>query len=73
MGMVQSLGAVVLREVAQPARSDPAQTTYLFLAAIPENLGYRQLRNLWLIADSSRSAAAKLNRGRIVKNHSPAK
>jgi hypothetical protein len=73
MGMVQSLGAVVLREVAQPARSDPAQTTYLFLAAIPENLGYRQLRNLWLIADFSRSAAAaKLNRGRIVKNHSPA-
>ncbi|MGD0870193.1 MAG: glycosyltransferase [Bryobacteraceae bacterium] len=72
MGMVQSLGAVVLREVAQPARSDPAQIASLFLAAIPENLGYRQLRNLWLIADSSGSAgAAKLNRGRMVENHPP--
>ena len=49
MGMVQSLGAVVLREVAQPGRSGPAQIASLFLAAIPENLGYRQLRNLWLI------------------------
>jgi cellulose synthase/poly-beta-1,6-N-acetylglucosamine synthase-like glycosyltransferase len=67
MGMVQSLGAVVLREVAQPARPAPAQIASLFLAAIPENLGYRQLRNLWLIADSFASAGAvKLNRGRIV-------
>src|ERR1035438_9847572 len=34
MGMVQSLGAVVLRELAQPARSAPAQIASLFLAAI---------------------------------------
>jgi hypothetical protein len=73
MGMVQSLAAVVLREVAQPTRSNPALLTSLFLAAIPENLGYRQLRNLWLIADSLGSpATAKLNRGRIVKNYPPA-
>lgn len=73
MGMVQSLGAVVLREVAQPAKSETARIASLFLAAIPENLGYRQLRNLWLIADSWRSAAGpKLNRGRMVKNHSAA-
>lgn len=52
MGIVQSFGAVVLREVAQPGRSDPDQIGALFLAAIPENLGYRQLRNLWLIVDS---------------------
>jgi len=58
MGMVKSLGAVVLRELAQPARSGPAQIASLFLAAIPENLGYRQLRNLWLIADSFGSARA---------------
>ena len=51
MGMVQSLGAVVLREVAQPTKSDPSRIASLFLAAIPENLGYRQLRNLWLMAD----------------------
>jgi hypothetical protein len=73
MGMVQSLGAVVLREVAQPTRSNPAQIASLFLAAIPENLGYRQLRNLWLIVDSFGSAGAeKQNRGRRVKNHPPA-
>jgi cellulose synthase/poly-beta-1,6-N-acetylglucosamine synthase-like glycosyltransferase len=73
MGMVQSLGAVVLREVAQPVRPDPAQIASLFLAAIPENLGYRQLRNLWLIEDSFASAGAvKLNRGRIVASHPPA-
>jgi cellulose synthase/poly-beta-1,6-N-acetylglucosamine synthase-like glycosyltransferase len=73
MGMVHSLGAVVLREVAQPARRDPAQTASLFMAAIPENLGYRQLRNLWLIEDSFASAGAvKLNRGRIVASPVPA-
>jgi cellulose synthase/poly-beta-1,6-N-acetylglucosamine synthase-like glycosyltransferase len=73
IGMVQSLGAVVLRELAQPARPDPAQIASLFLAAIPENLGYRQLRNLWLIEDSFASAGAvKLNRGRIVESHPPA-
>jgi hypothetical protein len=71
IGIVQSLGAVVLREVAQP-RSDPAQGAPLLLAAIPENLGYRQLRILWLIAYSFGFAAAKANRGSIARNDAPA-
>jgi hypothetical protein len=68
MGMVQSLGAVVLREVAQPTGSDASQIAALFIAAIPENLGYRQMRNLWLIADSFGSAP-KQNRGPMGKPH----
>jgi hypothetical protein len=50
MGMLQSMTAVLLREVAAPEGSDPGQLARLFFAAIPENLGYRQLRNFWLIA-----------------------
>lgn len=49
-GMVVSMGAVVLWELSQYRGSDPKQLTRLFLAGIPENLGYRQMRNLWLIA-----------------------
>jgi len=49
MGIVLSMAAVVLREVAAP-NSDERPMTALFFAAIPENLGYRQLRNLRLIA-----------------------
>jgi hypothetical protein len=72
MGMVQSLGAVVLREVAQAAGSKPAQTASLFLAAIPENLGYRQLRNLWLIADSfGTMVTEEQNRERMVESPPP--
>ncbi len=48
-GILVSMSAVVLRELAQYRGSDPAQLRQLFLAAIPENLGYRQVRNLWLI------------------------
>ena len=48
-GIVLSMAAVVLRELAHFRGADPAQLTSLFLAAIPENLGYRQIRNLWLI------------------------
>jgi arginine/ornithine N-succinyltransferase beta subunit len=48
MGMLTSLTALVLREFADPA-SEPAQLATLFRAAIVENLGYRQIRNLWLI------------------------
>ena len=49
MGIVISMAAVVLRELAQYRGCDPEQLSRLFLAAIPENLGYRQVRNLWLI------------------------
>ena len=50
MGILQSMTAVLLRELAAPEGSAPGQLARLFFAAIPENLGYRQLRNFWLIA-----------------------
>jgi cellulose synthase/poly-beta-1,6-N-acetylglucosamine synthase-like glycosyltransferase len=50
MGMVLSMAAVVLREVAAPNAPDERRMAALFRAAIRENLGYRQVRNLWLIA-----------------------
>ena len=50
MGIVISMAAVVLRELSDYQGSDPGRLTGAFLMAIPENLGYRQLRNLWLIA-----------------------
>jgi hypothetical protein len=50
MGIVISMAAVVLREFAGSEIPDERRMAALFLAAIPENLGYRQLRNLWLIA-----------------------
>jgi cellulose synthase/poly-beta-1,6-N-acetylglucosamine synthase-like glycosyltransferase len=50
MGIVLSMAAVVLREVAEPNSSDEKRMAALFFAAVPENLGYRQLRNLWLMA-----------------------
>jgi cellulose synthase/poly-beta-1,6-N-acetylglucosamine synthase-like glycosyltransferase len=50
MGIVLSMAAVVLRELAEPEFTDERRMSALFFAAIPENLGYRQLRNLWLIA-----------------------
>jgi hypothetical protein len=49
MGILQSMTAVLLGELAAPEGSDPGQLVRLFFAAIPENLGYRQLRNVWLI------------------------
>ena len=48
-GILLSMAAVVLRDMAQYRRSDPGQLTRLLLAAIPDNLGYRQVRNLWLM------------------------
>lgn len=50
MGMVVSMAAVVLRELVEFHGSDPTRLAGLFFATIPENLGYRQVRNLWLIA-----------------------
>ena len=49
VGMVLSAGAVVLREMADPGRREPGYIARLFLSSVPENLGYRQWRNLWLI------------------------
>jgi hypothetical protein len=50
MGMVLSMAAAVLRDVAEPNNPDEQHMATIFFAAIPENLGYRQWRNLWLIA-----------------------
>jgi hypothetical protein len=46
---VISMAAIVLRELAEPSGMAPSRLAAPFLAAIPENLGYRQLRNLWMI------------------------
>ena len=65
-GTVTSMAAVVLREVAEPSGIAPGRLAALFLAAIPENLGYRQVRNLWMIAgffggrDSQKTETAPL-------------
>ena len=48
-GMLVSMAAVVLRELAEFHGGEPGLLLSLFFAAIPESLGYRQLRNLWLI------------------------
>jgi cellulose synthase/poly-beta-1,6-N-acetylglucosamine synthase-like glycosyltransferase len=48
-GTFNSMLAVLLREYVEELERDPAELLRLFLAAIPENFGYRQLRNLWLI------------------------
>lgn len=49
MGIVLSMAAVVLRELAEPGNPGERHMAAMFFAAIPENLGYRQLRNLWLM------------------------
>jgi hypothetical protein len=50
LGIVLSMATVVLREFAEPNIPDERRMAALFFAAIPENLGYRQMRNLWLMA-----------------------
>jgi len=50
LGMFLSMAAVSFRELAEFHGSDPVRLAKLFFAAIPENLGFRQLRNLWLLA-----------------------
>ena len=37
---------------------DPRLLAALFFTAIPENLGFRQLRNVWLIASFAKKADA---------------
>jgi cellulose synthase/poly-beta-1,6-N-acetylglucosamine synthase-like glycosyltransferase len=73
MGIVLSMAAVVLREVAEPNSPDERRMAAMFFAAIPENLGYRQLRNLWLI-DGFRPPATpkKQHRGSSAKDRPPA-
>jgi hypothetical protein len=48
-GLVISTAAVVLPALVSDPGLEPAQIKQLFLAAVLENLGYRQLRNLWLV------------------------
>jgi cellulose synthase/poly-beta-1,6-N-acetylglucosamine synthase-like glycosyltransferase len=72
-GIVISIAAVVLREMAEPSGMAPASLAALCLTAIPENLGYRQIRNLWLIAGYfGAPAVQKQNRGRTVQDRAPA-
>ena len=59
VGIVISMAAVVLRELAEPNIPDERRMAAMFFAAIPENLGYRQLRNLWLMAGFRPPAPAK--------------
>jgi GT2 family glycosyltransferase len=59
VGIVLSMAAVVLRELSSFEGRDPAGLAALYLSAIPENLGYRQVRNLWLIAGFFRGAPKK--------------
>jgi hypothetical protein len=72
-GILTSMAAVVLRELAEPSGMAPATIATLFLSAIPENLGYRQIRNLWMIAGFFGSAPKKLNRGHTAQDRAPAK
>ncbi|HUB78314.1 MAG TPA: hypothetical protein VMB03_05930 [Bryobacteraceae bacterium] len=73
MGIVLSMAAAVLREFAEPNSPDDRRLTALFFAAIPENLGYRQLRNLWLIAGFRPSGSLeKANRGKTKEDRPPA-
>jgi hypothetical protein len=49
MGIGCSMAAAVLWALSGDEGLGPGRLATLFFAAIPENLGYRQLRNLWLI------------------------
>ena len=49
LGIVISMASVALQELSEYRGSDPARLTALFVSAIPENLGYRQMRNLWVL------------------------
>jgi hypothetical protein len=72
-GIVNSMAAVVLRELAAPSGMTPGLLAALFLTAIPENLGYRQIRNVRMIADFFGTAAPRNeNRGHAVVDRAPA-
>ena len=61
LGTLLSMSAVALRELAEFHGSDPGRLARLFFSAIPENLGFRQMRCLWLIAPWGASAANQLD------------
>jgi hypothetical protein len=46
-GTLNSMTAVLLREASIESRSGAGQLFSLFFSAIPENFGYRQIRNVW--------------------------
>lgn len=48
-GTFNSMLAVLLREFSLKSNRDADPLLRLFLSTIPENFGYRQLRNLWLL------------------------
>jgi hypothetical protein len=50
LGIILSMATVVFGELAETTGSDPDRLLRMFLCVFPENLGYRQIRNLWLIA-----------------------
>jgi cellulose synthase/poly-beta-1,6-N-acetylglucosamine synthase-like glycosyltransferase len=63
MGAVLSMAAVVFRELTIYQGSDPGRLVRLFFTAFPENLGYRQMRNFWLLAGfSGRERPKKVRR-----------
>jgi hypothetical protein len=49
LGIGSSMAAVALTALSGDESIPPGRLAALFFAAIPENLGYRQIRNLWLI------------------------
>ena len=51
--------AIVLRELAEPSGMPPGTLAALCAITIPENLGYRQIRNLWLVAGFFGAPSAK--------------
>jgi hypothetical protein len=53
-----SMTAVLLEQLASGAVGEPRDLTALFFSAIPENLGYRQWRNLWMVRDLFRGYRA---------------
>jgi hypothetical protein len=73
VGIVISMSAVVLRELADPNSHDERRIAALFFAAIPENVVYRQRRNWWLIQGFLKLAGdKKTNRGSEPQSSPPA-
>ena len=73
VGIVISMSAVVLRELAEPNSPDERRMAAMFFAAIPENLIYRQKRNWWLIQGFLKLAGdKKTNRGSEPQSSPPA-
>jgi len=73
VGIVISMLAVVLRELAEPNSPDERHMAAMFFAAIPENLVYRQKRNWWLIQGFLKLAGdKKTNRGGEPQGSPPA-